>query len=64
MDISKVKDKEFWFTGIDVNEKEGKIELSMEDYTKSLEMVQVWEGKQDETLTREELKILRKYVGN
>ena len=63
MDISKIEDKEFRFTGIDVKEKEGKIELSMEDYAKSLEMIKVREGKHDETLTREELKMLRKYIG-
>ena len=39
--ISKIEDKEFRFTGIDVKEKEGKIELSMEDYARSLQMIKV-----------------------
>ena len=41
LDISKIEDKEFRFTGIDVKEKEGRIELSMEDYAKSLEVIKV-----------------------
>ena len=41
LDILKIEDKEFRFTGIDVKEKDGKIKLSMEDYAKSLEMINV-----------------------
>ena len=63
LDISKIEDGEFRFTGIDVKEKDGRIELSMEDYAKSLEIVKIRDGKQDELLTREEMRVLRKYVG-
>ena len=35
----------------------------MEDYAKSLQPIEVRNGKQDELLTREEMKVLRKYVG-
>ena len=41
LDISKIEDKEFRFTGIDVKEKEGRIELSIEDYAKSLDVIKV-----------------------
>ena len=63
LNMSKIEDKEFRFTGIDVKEKDGKIELSMEDNAKSLNLIKVRDGKQDEPLTREEMRILRKYVG-
>ena len=63
LDISKVEDNKFRFTGIDVKEINGKIEISMEDYAKSLEPIEVRDGRKDEILTREEMKILRKYVG-
>ena len=39
------------------------IEISMEDYAKSLEEIQIRDAKADETLTRDELKVLRKFVG-
>ena len=35
----------------------------MNDFAKSLEEIQIREGKADEILTREELKNLRKYKG-
>ena len=35
----------------------------MEDYAKSVEEIQIREAKADETLTREELKVYRKFVG-
>ena len=35
----------------------------MEDYAKSLEEIQIREAKADEILTREELKVYRKFVG-
>ena len=63
LDISKIEDDEFRFTGIDVKQKNGRIEISMEDYAKSLKPIEVREGKSDEKLTREEMKVLRKYVG-
>ena len=35
----------------------------MEDYAESLEEIEIREDRSDEMLTREELKLLRKYVG-
>ena len=35
----------------------------MEDYVKSLEEIQIIDAKSDETLTRDELKVLIKFVG-
>ena len=35
----------------------------MDEYAESLEEIKVREGKSDEELTREEMKVLRKYVG-
>ena len=39
------------------------IEISMEDYAKSLEEIEIRDVKADEPLTRDELKVLRKFVG-
>ena len=36
LDISKIVDNEFRFTGIDVKKVDGGIEILMEDYAKSL----------------------------
>ena len=38
------------------------VEISIEDYAKSLEEIQIRDAKADETLTRDELKVLRKFV--
>ena len=45
LDISKVEDKEFRFTGIDVKEVEDGIEISMEDYLNSIEIIKIRDGK-------------------
>jgi len=63
LDVSTVESDCFRFTGIDVKKVKGGIEISMEDYAKSLEDIQIREAKADETLTRDELKIYRKFVG-
>ena len=63
MDISQVENDCFRFTGIDVKRVKDGIEISMEDYAKSLEEVQIRDAKADEPLTRDELKVLRKFVG-
>ena len=63
LDVSTVENDCFRFTGIDVEKVKGGIEISMEDYAKSLEEIQIREAKADETLTREELKVYRKFVG-
>ena len=34
----------------------------MEDYARSLEEIQIRDGKADELLTRDELKVFRKFV--
>ena len=63
LDVSKVEDDKFRFTGIDVEKVGDKIEISMNDYAASLEDIEVREDKSSESLTREEMKIFRKYVG-
>ena len=63
LDISKVEDSSFRFTGIDVQKFEDRIELSLNDYTASLEDVEIREDKSHEKLTREEMRVLIKYVG-
>ena len=55
LEISKIEDNEFHFTGIDIKKMNNCIQISMEDYR--------GDGKSDKPLTREEMKILRKYVG-
>ena len=35
----------------------------MESYARSLEEIEIRDGKNTESLTREELKVLRKYIG-
>ncbi len=62
-DVSQVENDCFRFTGIFVKRVKDGIEISMEDYTKSLEEIQIRDAKADETLTRDELKVLRKFVG-
>merc|ERR1712237_132668 len=63
LDISKIEDRLFRFTGIDVEQKDDSIVISMNEYAKSIEEVKVREDRSDEKLSREEMKILRKYVG-
>ena len=63
LDVSTVEDNCFRFTGIDVEKVEDRIEISMDEYSRSLEDVIIREAKAEEELTREELKMYRKYVG-
>jgi len=63
LDVSTVESDCFLFTGIDMKKVRQGIEISMEDYTKSLEEIQIREVKADETLTKEKLKVFRKFVG-
>ena len=63
LDISQMEDSKFRFTGIDVQKVGDQIELSMNDYAASLEDVEIREDKSDDKLTREEMRVLRKYVG-
>ena len=63
LDVSTVESNKFRFTGIDVEKTETGIVISMEDYAQSLEEIKIREAKANEELTREELKVFRKYVG-
>ena len=63
LDVSKVEDRSFRFTGIDVEQVDGSIVISMNDYANSLEEIKIREDRSDESLSREEMKVLRKYVG-
>ena len=62
LDVSKFEDDRFRFTGIYINKVENGIKISMDEYAESLEDIKVREGRSDEELTREETKVLRKYV--
>ena len=53
LDVSTVESDSFHFTGIDVKKVKDGIEISMEDYAKSLEEIQIRDAKADETLTRD-----------
>ena len=54
----------FRFTGLDVKTKNGKIEVSMEDYAESIqEIKEIRKAKREEKLTKAELKEYRKYTG-
>ena len=64
LDVSIVVNDCFRFTGIDIKKVKDGIEISMDDYAESLEEIKIREDKLDEELTRDELKILRKYVGH
>ena len=63
LDVSMVESDCFRITGIDVKKVIDGIEISMEDYAKSMEDIQIREAKANEMLTRDELKVFRKYVG-
>ena len=60
LDVSKVEDGKFRFTGIDVERFEDRIELSINDYAASLEDIEIREDKSSKNLTREEMRVLRK----
>ena len=62
--VSKVEEDNFRFTGLDVKTKNGKIEISMEDYAESLqEIKEIRKANRNEKLTNAELKEYRKYTG-
>merc|ERR1711872_644823 len=61
---SKVEEDNFRFTGLDVKTKNGKIEVSMEDYAESIqEIKEIRKANRNEKLTKAELKEYRKYAG-
>ena len=63
MDLSQVEDDHFCFIGIDVKKVKDGIGISIEDYAKSLEEIQIRDAKAGETLLTDELKVLRKFLG-
>ena len=64
LNVSTVEIDGFRFTEIDVKKIKEGIEISMEDYAKSLEEIHIRDAKVDEPLTQDEFKVLRKFVGN
>ena len=63
LEISKLEDNEFRFTRMDVKKDGDVIVVSMEDYAKSLEKIEIRKGMPDDPLTEIEMKMYRKYVG-
>ena len=62
--ISKIEDKRFRFTGIDINKTDEGIEISMEDYADSIdEITDIRKAEKSEPLTKVEMKVLRKMTG-
>ena len=55
--VSRMEENTFRFTGLDVENKDGKIQVLMEDYAKLLEEVtEIRRAQKDEKLTRLEIK--------
>ena len=63
LEISKLEDNEFRFTGMDVKKEGEVIIVSMEDYAMSLEKIEIRKGLPDDPLTEVEMKMYRKYIG-
>ena len=62
--ISKVVKNQFRFCGLDLNQKDGKIELSMEDYAKSLFIAPIPnKTKTTAKLTPKQMTMLRGQIG-
>ena len=62
--VSKVEYGSFRFTGVDVKQVQGGIEVSMDDYVESLEKnILVRNAKRDDELTKLEMKLYRKMTG-
>ena len=62
--ISKVESSAFRFTGIDIVKTIEGIEVSMEDYAQSIEEIkEIRKAGNDESLTKTEYKVFRKYAG-
>ena len=53
LDVSKVEDDKFKYTGIDIKKVENGIEISMDEYAESMEEIKIREGKSDKELTRD-----------
>ena len=63
LEISKLKDGKFRLTRMEMRRQCAMIVVSMEEYTKSWEMIEVRKGSPGEMLTDVEMKVYRKYVG-
>ena len=63
LEVSKLEDNEFRFTGMDVKKECDVIVVRMENYAKSLEKIKIRKGMPDDPLTEVEIKVFRKYVG-
>ena len=63
LEISKLADNEFRFTGMDIKKEGDVIVVSMEDYAESLTKIEIRKGNPDDPLTETEMKMFRKYVG-
>ena len=62
--VSKVEKDGFRFTGIDIQNTNDGIVISMEDYASSIEEMQdIRKAKPEDPLTKQELKVYRKYAG-
>ena len=61
--VSKVETNYFRFTGLDIESKEGKVKVSMEDYAKYLEPVtEIRMADKEEELTKMVPKEYRKII--
>ena len=61
--VSKVEHGQFRFTGIDFKKTSEGIEMSMEDYARSMEKIGAFRSGKKEPLTTLETKVYRKYTG-
>ena len=62
--VSKVEENKFRFTGVDIEFKDERIVMSMNDYARSLIPIDdIRKGKKSDLLNEDEKKIFRKYVG-
>ena len=57
MEILKLEDNEFRFNGMDVKKDEDVIVVSMEDYAKSLGMIEIMKEMLDDPLMEVEVKV-------
>ena len=58
-----MEDNEFRFTGMDLKKEGEVIIVSMEDYGKCLEKIEIRKGLPDDLLTEVEMKMYRENVG-
>lgn len=53
LDVSKVEDDKFRFTGIDIRKVEDGMEISMEEYAESLEEIEIREDISNDRLIKD-----------